>query len=51
MTGDVLVRPIPYGFNSYVSEWLDVLKRIDALNPRIIAPGMANRNSTANIFA
>lgn len=39
MTGDVLVRPIPYGFNSYVSEWIDVLDRIEALHPRIVAPG------------
>jgi glyoxylase-like metal-dependent hydrolase (beta-lactamase superfamily II) len=39
ITGDVLVRPIPYGFNSYVSDWIGVLDRIEALHPRVVAVG------------
>ena len=38
-TGDVVVAPIPYGFNGYPSEWVDVLKKILALKPAVLVPG------------
>ncbi|ANP45882.1 hypothetical protein ATE48_08080 [Candidatus Viadribacter manganicus] len=38
-TGDVVVAPVPYGFNSYPSEWIGVLNQIKALNYAVLAPG------------
>ena len=39
MTGDIVVAPIPYGFNSYPHDWIDVLARIKALNFVTLVPG------------
>lgn len=39
MTGDVVVAPIPYGFNSYPRDWIEVLARIKALDFAVLAPG------------
>ena len=39
MTGDVVVSPIPYGFNSYPTEWLAVLAHIKALQFSVLVPG------------
>ena len=38
-TGDLLVAPIPFAFNSYPSEWIHVLDSVRALKPRVIVPG------------
>lgn len=38
-TGDIVVRPTPYGFGSYPRTWAGVLRELKALNPRIIVPG------------
>lgn len=38
-SGDIIVRPTPYGFGSYPRDWADVLRRVKALKPRIIIPG------------
>ena len=38
-TGDLLVAPIPFGFNAYPSEWIATLDSVAALRPRIIVPG------------
>lgn len=38
-TGDVVVAPIPYGFNVYPSDWIGVLGKITALAPAVIVPG------------
>lgn len=38
-TGDLLVAPIPFGFNSYPSEWIGVLDSVAALRPGVIIPG------------
>jgi glyoxylase-like metal-dependent hydrolase (beta-lactamase superfamily II) len=38
-TGDVVVAPIPYGFNTYPTEWVAVLKQILALDFAVVAPG------------
>jgi glyoxylase-like metal-dependent hydrolase (beta-lactamase superfamily II) len=39
ITGDVVVAPIPYGFNSYPGEWIEVLNQIKALDFAVLAPG------------
>jgi glyoxylase-like metal-dependent hydrolase (beta-lactamase superfamily II) len=39
LTGDVVVKPIPYGFNTYPTEWVAVLKQILALDFTVLAPG------------
>lgn len=38
-TGDLVVAPIPYGFDSYVASWQSVLDKLIALHARIIIPG------------
>jgi len=38
-TGDVLVLPVPYGFGSYPTEWVAVLKKLDALDAAVVIPG------------
>ena len=38
-TGDLLVAPIPFGFNSYPSEWIAVLDSIAVRNPAVLVPG------------
>lgn len=38
-TGDLLVAPVPFGFNSYPTEWLAVLDSVAALQPRALVPG------------
>jgi cyclase len=38
-TGDLLVAPVPFGFNSYPSEWIAVLDSVAALHPAVLVPG------------
>ncbi len=38
-TGDLIVAPIPFGFNAYPSEWIAVLDSVAALGPAILVPG------------
>jgi glyoxylase-like metal-dependent hydrolase (beta-lactamase superfamily II) len=38
-TGDVVVAPIPYGFNTYPTEWVATLEQILALDFAVLAPG------------
>jgi len=38
-TGDTVVAPIPFGANTYPSEWIRVLERIRALDFSIMIPG------------
>jgi len=38
-TGDVVVRPTPYGFGSYPRSWAQVLREVKTLEPRVIVPG------------
>jgi imidazolonepropionase-like amidohydrolase/glyoxylase-like metal-dependent hydrolase (beta-lactamase superfamily II) len=38
-TGDLVVHPVPFGFNSYPREWIPVLDSIVRLRPRAIVPG------------
>jgi cyclase len=38
-TGDLVVAPVPFGFNSYPSDWIAVLDSVAALRPAFIVPG------------
>ena len=38
-SGDILVSPVPFGFNSYPATWVGALDSILARNPRVIVPG------------
>jgi len=38
-TGDIVVLPIPYGFNSYPGEWVMALQKISVLGYRVLVPG------------
>ena len=38
-SGDILVNPVPFGFNSYPASWVGALDSILARNPRVIMPG------------
>jgi glyoxylase-like metal-dependent hydrolase (beta-lactamase superfamily II) len=39
MTGDIVVAPLPFGFNAYPEEWIEVLRRIRGLDYAVLAPG------------
>ena len=38
-TGDIMVRPTPYGFGSYPESWAKVLRTLSGLDAEIIVPG------------
>ena len=38
-TGDLVVAPVPFAFNSHPASWTRVLDSLLALNPRVIVPG------------
>jgi glyoxylase-like metal-dependent hydrolase (beta-lactamase superfamily II) len=38
-TGDVVVFPFPFAFQTYVSEWAAVLRRVEAMDTVAIVPG------------
>jgi len=38
-TGDLLVAPVPFAFNSYVGGWIGALDSVRALQPVVIVPG------------
>jgi cyclase len=38
-TGDLVVAPIPFAFNSYPESWARVMDSLLALNPRVLVPG------------
>src|SRR6185295_11133619 len=38
-TGDLVVWPVPFGFNAYPSGWIGALDSVLALQPRIVLPG------------
>lgn len=39
ITGDTVVSPIPFGFDSYPAEWLSVLQRMRAFDYVVLLPG------------
>lgn len=38
-TGDLVVAPVPFAFNSYPTEWIRVLDSVTALQPAALLPG------------
>ena len=38
-TGDILVHPFPFAFQSYIGEWAQVLRKIEAMGAVAIVPG------------
>ena len=38
-SGDLVVAPVPFAFNSYPASWVQVLDSLMALEPRILVPG------------
>jgi glyoxylase-like metal-dependent hydrolase (beta-lactamase superfamily II) len=38
-TGDLLVHPVPYPFGSFISEWIQTLKRLDTIEAAVLLPG------------
>lgn len=38
-TGDIVVRPTPYGFYSHAESWVAVLQKVKALKAKAIVPG------------
>lgn len=38
-TGDLLVAPIPFGFNAYPADWLRSLQSLKAMRPAVWIPG------------
>jgi cyclase len=38
-TGDVVVHPVPYAFQSYPLPWIDVLRRLEAMPVSAVVPG------------
>ena len=38
-TGDLLVAPVPFGFNAYPADWLRSLQSLKALQPAVWIPG------------
>jgi glyoxylase-like metal-dependent hydrolase (beta-lactamase superfamily II) len=39
LTGDIVVSPYPYGIGSYIGEWIDVMKKLEAIDAVTIVPG------------
>jgi glyoxylase-like metal-dependent hydrolase (beta-lactamase superfamily II) len=39
MTGDIVVSPYPYGIGSFIGEWIDVLRKLEAIDATAIVPG------------
>lgn len=39
VAGDVVVSPIPFGFDSYPGDWIGVLERLKAIDFAILVPG------------
>ena len=39
ITGDLLVAPFPYASGSFIGEWIESLKKVDALEAATLLPG------------
>ncbi|HUO52144.1 MAG TPA: MBL fold metallo-hydrolase, partial [Gemmatimonadaceae bacterium] len=39
ITGDLVVHPYPYAIGSFIGEWIDVMKRLEAIDAAVIVPG------------
>jgi cyclase len=38
-SGDLVVYPVPYPFGSFIGEWIETLKKLDALDAATLVPG------------
>ena len=38
-TGDIVVHPFPFAFQSYIGEWARVLRKMEAMDAIAIVPG------------
>ena len=39
LTGDLVVHPVPYGFNCFPSSWIDVMREVERLDASAFVPG------------
>jgi glyoxylase-like metal-dependent hydrolase (beta-lactamase superfamily II) len=39
MTGDLVVNPTPYSFGSFLGEWIETLRKVEAVGASTIVPG------------
>ena len=39
ITGDLVVNPTPYAFGSFLTEWVETLKKLEEIDASIIVPG------------
>jgi glyoxylase-like metal-dependent hydrolase (beta-lactamase superfamily II) len=39
VTGETVIAPFPYGFGSYPSDWIGVLKKLRAMPFKVLVPG------------
>lgn len=39
MTGDLLVHPVPYPYGSFFSEWIETMKKLEAIDAAVVVPG------------
>ena len=55
VTGDLLVRPVPYAFDGYPTEWIRTLESLSALDANTIVPGhgevMHDKGYLLNVIA
>jgi glyoxylase-like metal-dependent hydrolase (beta-lactamase superfamily II) len=38
-TGDLVVAPVPYAYNSYPAEWIETLEHVRSLHAKVLVPG------------
>ena len=39
ITGDLLVYPVPYPYGSFFGEWIEAMKKLEAIDASVIVPG------------
>lgn len=39
MTGDLVVYPVPYPYGSFLGEWIEAMKKLEAMDAAVIVPG------------
>jgi len=39
ITGDLVVYPVPYPYGSFFGEWIDAMKKLEAIDAAVIVPG------------
>jgi glyoxylase-like metal-dependent hydrolase (beta-lactamase superfamily II) len=39
MTGDLVVHPYPYAIGSFIGEWIETMKKLEAIDASVIIPG------------